>query len=273
MSKKLDLSKINWLQIIGTVIGIAGFILGGGFLYNEVWKSKVLTYTVLPNYDLGGQSFSGLVIENRGRAPLTDVRIILSGLEAPIGRLNLPGLHEFAEVVRGGEGQTELHIEMPRFSRGAPPLPIYIVTTDTIALQEGKTFFVSSKEVAGTSGEKGTTTIWEPIIVLVIGTVAVSFLIFPRPRTEERLEKIEGQLIIKSARYGATVKGIDYYNDVTDRVRSAIVAGRIDRMPVNNDYFGPDPIKREPKKVIVDYVYAGRDYSRTVPENEKLTLP
>ena len=83
----------------------------------------------------------------------------------------------------------------------------------------------------------------------------------------------EGQLIIKSAKYGATVKNIDYYNDVTNVVRSAIVAERVE-MPVNNDHFGPDPIKREPKHVTVDYVYAGRDgYSKTVPEKATLFLP
>jgi hypothetical protein len=83
----------------------------------------------------------------------------------------------------------------------------------------------------------------------------------------------EGQLIIKSAKYGATVKNIDYYNDVTNVVRSAIVAGRVE-IRVDNDNFRPDPIKGEPKHVTVDYVYAGRDgYSKTVPENATLFLP
>jgi len=154
MSRKSN-SKINWLQVISTAIGLASLILGGGFVYNEVWKSKVLTYTVLQNYDLGAQVFSGLVIENGGRVPLTDAQIILSELEAPIESLNMPGPHEPAQVVSGGEGQTELEINMPRLSSGAPPLSIYILTSDTLTLEEGKTFFVSSKEVAGvSSGEE-----------------------------------------------------------------------------------------------------------------------
>lgn len=77
---------------------------------------------------------------------------------------------------------------------------------------------------------------------------------------------VEGSLIIKSAKYGAE----GHYNDVTDRVRSAISAGKV-KMRVDNDFFGPDPIKTVPKKVIVEYVYAGREgYSKTVPENADL---
>ncbi|MFB0521203.1 MAG: hypothetical protein ACETWD_07230 [Desulfatiglandales bacterium] len=271
MNRKSNLSKINWPQVISIVIALAGLILGGGFFYNEVWKSKALTYTVLPTYDAGGQSFSGLVIENRGRVPLTDVHIILSNLEAPIESLNIPGPHEPAQLISGGEGQTELFIKMPRLSSGAPPLSIYILTFDTLTLKEGKTFFVSSKEVAGTPSEKEpTTSIW---IITAFGGMGASLmgsLLYSLvSKTERGLEKAEGQLVVKSARYGAQ----DRYNDVADRVRSAISAGRIDEMPVNNDYFGPDPIERVPKQLIVDYVYAGRDYSKTVPENGKLTLP
>lgn len=76
----------------------------------------------------------------------------------------------------------------------------------------------------------------------------------------------ERSLIIKSAKYGA--KG--HYNDVTDRVRSAIAAGKA-KVRVDNDLFGPDPIERVGKAIIVDYIYAGREgYSKTVPENAYL---
>ena len=76
----------------------------------------------------------------------------------------------------------------------------------------------------------------------------------------------ERSLIIKSAKYGAE----GHYNDVTDRVKSAIAAGKV-KMRVDDDVFGPDPIKKVPKKVTVDYVYAGREgYSKTVPQNADL---
>jgi hypothetical protein len=74
----------GWGTIASAIIAFVVLILGGGFFYNEVWKSKVLTYTVLPTYDLGNQAFIGLVIENRGRVSLTDVDVIMSDLAAPI---------------------------------------------------------------------------------------------------------------------------------------------------------------------------------------------
>ena len=193
MSKKLDLSKINWLQIIGTVITIAGFFLGGGFVYNEVWKSKVLTYTVLPTYDVGGQVFSGLVIENRGRVPLTDVQTILTDLEAPIESLKMPGPHEPAQKVSGGEGQTELLIKMPRLSSGAPPLSIYILTSDTVKLDVGKTFFVSSKEVSGISSEQEISRrlliIGSPVIIVMILLLLAGLWL--RQKAEQLLEEAQ----------------------------------------------------------------------------------
>jgi hypothetical protein len=59
--------------LVAACITCAGLLGVGNFLYNEVWQSKLLVYTVLPYYDLGGQTFTGLVVENRGRAPLTNV--------------------------------------------------------------------------------------------------------------------------------------------------------------------------------------------------------
>jgi hypothetical protein len=79
----------------------------------------------------------------------------------------------------------------------------------------------------------------------------------------------EGQLVIDSARYGAEGK----YNDVTNVVKSAVVAGQRVELPVNNDYFRPDPIKGVPKELIVTYFYAGRKYSKTIPEGATLLLP
>jgi hypothetical protein len=77
---------------------------------------------------------------------------------------------------------------------------------------------------------------------------------------------VERSLIIKSAKYGAE----GHYNDVTDRVRSAIAAGKV-KIRVDDDVFGPDPIKGVPKTVTVDYIYAGIEgYSKTVPQRADL---
>jgi hypothetical protein len=142
------MNKIDYIKIGGFIVALLGFLLGGGFFYNEIWKSKLLTYTVLPRYDLGDQVFSGLVIENRGRVPLTDLEIILSNLDAEIVKLNIPGPHETLVVASGGEGTRELFVQMPRLSSGVS-VAIYMLTENKINLEEGKTFRVTSRETVG----------------------------------------------------------------------------------------------------------------------------
>jgi hypothetical protein len=142
------MNKIDSIKIGGFIVALLGFLLGGGFFYNEIWKSKLLTYTVLPRYDLGDQVFSGLVIENRGRVPLTELEIILSNLDADIDKLNIPGPHETLRVASGGEGTNELFIQMPRLSSGVS-VAIYMLTPTRINLEEGKTFRVTARETVG----------------------------------------------------------------------------------------------------------------------------
>ena len=142
------MSKFDFIKVGGFIVAVLGFLLGGGFFYNEIWKSKVLTYTVLPRYDLGDQVFNGLVIENRGRVPLTSLEIIFSNLDSDIDKLNIPGPHETLELASGGEGENELFIRMPRLSSGVS-LAIYMLTSENIYLEDGKTFQVTSKETVG----------------------------------------------------------------------------------------------------------------------------
>jgi len=151
MNEQRDFASIGqrwsgWAKIIGTVVALAALFGFGTFFYNEVWQSKVLTYTILPTYDLGNQLFTGLVIENRGRVTLTNVQIVLSNLDAPMNSdPYMPGPHEPAELVSGGAGQIEGLIEMPRLSKGAS-LSVYILTSGTAELVEGKSFLVNSEE-------------------------------------------------------------------------------------------------------------------------------
>lgn len=150
MSQQRDFAAIGqrwsgWAKIVGTLIALAALLGFGGFFYNEVWQSKMLTYTILPSYDLGDQAFSGLVIENRGRVTLTGVQIVLSNLETPIEALNMPGAHEPVQVTSGGVGYREALIEMPRLSKGTS-LSIYMLTSGVVTLEDQRTFLVSSKE-------------------------------------------------------------------------------------------------------------------------------
>jgi hypothetical protein len=136
----------GWARIIGTVIGLAALLGVGTFFYNEIWQSKVLTYTLLPTYHLGDKFFTGLIVENQGRVPLTGVDIVLSGLDAPMDfDPYIPSPHEPAQLVSGGAGQKEATIHMPRLSRGHS-CPIYILTPNEVQLREGETFLVSSDQ-------------------------------------------------------------------------------------------------------------------------------
>ncbi len=155
----------GWGTIAGAIIALAGLILGGGFFYNEIWLSKVLSYTVLPTYDVGNQAFTGLVIENRGRVNLTDVEIILADLDAPIQAMNMPGAHEPAQIISGGIGENKATIQMPRLSQGAS-LSIYMLTGGPIRLQPNNSFFISSKETVGIPSTTQPSNPW-PILVFV----------------------------------------------------------------------------------------------------------
>jgi hypothetical protein len=155
---------------------ILTLLLGGGFFYNNFYRQPRLTYTVLPNYDLGDIAFSGLVLENRGRVPLTDIELVVSDLEAPIRQLNLPGPHEEAAVASGGEGHSDLRLEMERLSTGSS-LAVYMVTSDSITLAHGETFQVSAAETAGEASATEYVFWGDPTIVLVILELVIALMI------------------------------------------------------------------------------------------------
>ena len=140
----------GFAKVIGTIVALLVLLGFGSFISNEVWQKKSLTYTILPSYDLGEQAFSGLVIENRGRVPLTDVQIILTDLEATIQALQMPGVHEPANIVAGGEGQNQVRIELPRFSKEGS-LSIYLVTNGVVNLTPEGNFLVTSAEIVAKS--------------------------------------------------------------------------------------------------------------------------
>ena len=140
----------GWAKIIATVVALLALLGLGSFIYNDIWQKKSLTYTILPSYDLGKQAFSGLVIENRGRVPLTDVQIIVTDLEAPIQALQMPGVHEPANIIDGGEGQNQVRIELPRLSKEGS-LSIYLMTGSVVSIAPGDNFLVTSAETVAKS--------------------------------------------------------------------------------------------------------------------------
>lgn len=138
----------GWIQIIGILISLATLLGVSGYSYDQIWQRKSLTYAVLPTHDLGQEAFGGIVVENRGRVALTDVQIVLADLASPIGSLNIPGAHEPATVTRGGVGEVDALIEIPRLSRGAS-VSIYILSPEANRFVEDETLFVSSNEIVG----------------------------------------------------------------------------------------------------------------------------
>jgi len=190
MNEQRDFASIGqrwsgWAKIIGTAVALAALLGLGTVFYSEVWQSKVLTYTILPTYDLGNQSFTGLVIENRGRVTLTNVQIVLSNLGAPMNSdPYMPGPHEPADLASGGAGQTEALIEMPRLSKGAS-LSVYILSSGAVELAEDETFLVNSYETPAVAS------LQEPeltmlVLILVPSAVGAVWLLDPLVRLVSR---------------------------------------------------------------------------------------
>lgn len=259
----------NYAIIGGLILAIIVFLLGNGFYYNEVYKSKILSYNIFPSYDLGNQFFTGIVIENRGRVLLTDVEVILSDLESDIVKISIPGPHQSINIVEGGEGTKELRTMMPRFSQGTF-LHIYIITSEPITLAAEETLFVTSSEVVGRSSEEiSNNPFWQIIPVIIAGVLFLASLIRVKPLLKKAIERIRmGDLVILSATYGTN----DNTKDVTQILNSKILFGKLD-LPVRNENLGGDPIHGEVKKLEVEYSYAGNIHNKVVDEKNVLILP
>lgn len=152
-SERSGLKLSDYVRIGGFILAIIVFIFGGGFIYNNFYLSKILSYTILPGYDMGDQYFTGVVIENRGRVSLTDVDVIISDLESDIQILRMPGPHQTVNIVKGGEGTNELHAQIPKFFQESS-LPIYMITTEPVTIMEDDTLYIASSEVIGKSSSE-----------------------------------------------------------------------------------------------------------------------
>lgn len=180
----------GWARILGTAIALAALLGVGTLFYDRVWQSKVLTYTVLPNYDLGDQVFSGLVIENRGRAPLHDIRVVLSDLGTNIEALNTPGAGEPIDVADGGEGHDNVRIEMPLLFP-AKSFSIYMLTSEEIGLEQDRTLYVRARETAGVSAGESLLALETAILVAVAGALGgIVGSLYTSRQYERELERV-----------------------------------------------------------------------------------
>lgn len=204
----------GWLKLLGAVISLAGLLGFSGFFYERIWASKVLAYTLLPTYELTDQAFSGIVVENRGRVSLTDVQVVFADLEAPILALNMPGAHEPAAISAGGPGAADALIEIPRLSKEAT-ISIYMLTTEAVKLEEGRTLFVSSNETVGvvaTTAEQSEMQFARALAAasVLVGLIGVGSAILLVRRSKvriSRLRKSVEQLEKELASFGGELPG------------------------------------------------------------------
>ncbi len=103
---------------------------------------------------------------------------------------------------------------------------------------------------------------------LAIARQEVQILKLQMQQAEREEAKREGQLVIDFAEYGTHDKKVD----VTQILHSKISRGRLEII-ASNDSFSDDPAPGRVKELKVIYLYAGKKYSMSVPENETLILP
>lgn len=133
------------------IVSILGLILGTGFVWNELINIPKLTYSFLPTYEVGGQNFGGLVIENRGRTTAHDVIIKVSDLGVTIDTLRME-TNEIAVLQNGGEGEQNATVLLDRMVSGST-LTIYMLTSQSVSLDNHVT--VIAEEGRGYSVQAG----------------------------------------------------------------------------------------------------------------------
>lgn len=103
---------------------------------------------MLPSYTVANQGFSGLIISNSGRSPVTDMELIVDFTSALV-QMETDGPHEPYEIISGGEpGDSDLHLRMNRMSAGTE-LTIYFLTNRTNYIYPP---LLTSNEVKGRLG-------------------------------------------------------------------------------------------------------------------------
>ena len=132
-----DLRLASWAdvaKIVAAFVAVVVALVGSGFVWNELWHIPDLRYTVLPTYEVGGQHFSGLILENRGRAAASGVLLKTSGLDAPIEALEIQSDELFA-VREGGEGEVDVAVWLDRLTRGAS-ITLYLLTSEDVEVED-----------------------------------------------------------------------------------------------------------------------------------------
>jgi len=164
----------NLLKAATVLVPIASFLLGGGFLWQQVIHVPKLVYNVLASYEVDTWSFSGLVVENEGLDTCHQVLIKVTNLESPIQALKVTS--DEAVTTSAGKGQTEVTLELDRMVASSQ-VTLYILTTDPVTFEGHVT--VTSDEVKGvplSEADNWLRPMWIALAVAVI-TFLVSTII------------------------------------------------------------------------------------------------
>jgi hypothetical protein len=133
MSTEPKTERPAWTHRIGgigrTIIALVGLLFGSGvfyFAYESFVNVPDVVYAVLPTYELEGLSFSGLVVENRGKATAHDVRMSLGRLGTTIEQTSVQSQESWRQE-GGGAGEATLAIWLDRMTTGSS-VTVYLLT-------------------------------------------------------------------------------------------------------------------------------------------------
>lgn len=166
MSGESKTERRAWIRRIGgtgkSIIALLCLILGSGvlyFAYENFVNVPDVAYAVLPTYELEGQSFGGLVVENTGRATAHDVRINLGDLRTPIEQTSVQSDESWRQE-SGGSGEETLVLWLDRMTSGSS-VTVYLLTEEVPQLDE---LAVTTEEGPGhVAGGQSMTTLVPPL--------------------------------------------------------------------------------------------------------------
>ncbi|HUW95414.1 MAG TPA: hypothetical protein VMW58_06470 [Anaerolineae bacterium] len=142
MSSESKTDRGAWIGRLGWIgkgtIALLSILLGSGLLY-FVYENFVnvpdVVYAVLPTYGIEGQSFGGVVVDNRGKATAHDVRISLGRLGTTIEQTSVQSEESWRQE-GGGSGEATLVIWLDRMARGSS-VTVYMLTEEVPQLDDG----------------------------------------------------------------------------------------------------------------------------------------
>jgi hypothetical protein len=114
-------------------------------------------------------------------------------------------------------------------------------------------------------------------VILIAGFLWLGILVFEPWKKGAPLpvklppKEIGGQLVIVEGKYGSDQ--IPKWKDVTKVLMSMVVNNELRIEGKYNDLFAPDPIRGEPKELVIDYMWGGYKFLIRASEDAKFRLP